>query len=121
MLKIYGRQPTSEDTRTPFACTEVTRASFFAQTAQPSVGLIENEIRKSAKSVTPPLSMTSANLLKQNARNVGPVILIPESSMAYLDRNWRQSVSLCELFGIEFCALFGIIVLFGKAPWTASR
>jgi hypothetical protein len=85
--------PRLRNTRTPFACTEVTRASFFAQTAQPSVGLIENEIRKSANSVIPPLSMTSANLLKQSARNVGPVILIPESSMAYHDRNWR-SVSL---------------------------
>jgi hypothetical protein len=61
------------------ACMEVTRASFFAQTAQTSLGLIQNGIRKSAKGATPPLSMTSANLLKQSARNVGPVILIPEN------------------------------------------
>jgi hypothetical protein len=63
-------------------------ASFFAQTAQTSLGLIQNEIRRSAKGATPPLSMTSANLLKQSARNVGPVILIPENSMAYHDRSW---------------------------------
>src|SRR5258708_33136732 len=85
------------NTRTPFACMEVTRASFFAQTAQTSLGLIQNEIGKSAKGATPPLSMTSVNLLKQSARNVGQVILIAENSMAYHNRNfcmkgiWRSS------------------------------
>src|ERR1700731_1519785 len=88
------------NTRTPFACMEVTRASFFAHAAQTSLGLIQNEIRKSAKGATPPLSMTSANLLKQSARNVGPVILIPENSMAYHDRSWPRVSIFCLSLGL---------------------
>jgi hypothetical protein len=33
----------------------------------------------------------------------------------------KHDLSLCKLFGIEFCALFGIIAPFGKAPWTLAE
>jgi hypothetical protein len=73
----------------------VTRVNFCANSVPPSVALIQNGTRKSAKCAAPHLFVIPVNLPIRSVRNATAVILIVEHSMGFPE---------CQVLGVLFTA-----------------